>query len=265
MNYYRVGDVLPNFMITVRDAGMAVNLTAMNVYVRWERPNGSEIAERAATVTDAAAGECEYVWTNSDLTLPGVYRAIVQLAPTSSPSSRRSLAQPPLIEMEVLANDFPERDTSLAVVPTPSGEEVAILLGQSVTEMDGNTLISSIDRARRLAYVVAHIDRLGGALGGAATVLLRDLVAQLAALMIAQPPSATYGPFQREVIGSYEYDLKRATEDGLFGVPQIDQLIAYFRDLARQQGDLIGVEYPEWWQPITYRLEDPSRLGDLPL
>ena len=67
------------------------------------------------------------------------------------------------------------------------------------------------------------------------------------------------------MIGSYEYDLKRATEDGLFGVPQIDQLIAYFRDLARQQGDLIGVEYPEWWQPITYRLEDPSRLGDLPL
>ena len=265
MNYYRVGDLLPVFAITVRDAGVAIDLTGMNVYVRWERPDGTDIAERAATITDADEGECAYTWVNGDLTVPGIYRAIVQLAPSGSPSSRRSLAQPPLIEMEVLANDFPDRDTTLAMVPMPSGEEVAILLGKSVTEMDANVLINAIERARRLAYVTAHIDRIGGALGGAATVLLRDLVAQLAALLISQPPSATYGPFQKEVIGSYEYDLKRASADGKFGIAQIDALVDYFRDLARQQGDLIGVEYPEWWSPITYRLEDPSRLGDLSL
>jgi hypothetical protein len=269
MNYYRVGDRLPAFEIAIVDGGLIVDLAGLNVYVRWERADGSEIAERAATITSAAEGICEFVWQNGDLTVPGLYRAIVQLAPTATPSVRQSLAEPPLIEMEVLPNDFPERDTSLAVVPTPGADDVALLLGQPASELDANQINAAIQRARRLAYVIAHVDRIGGALGGASLVILEDLVTQLAALMISQPPSAVYGPFQKESIGSYSYDLKKASGNAqvgvFFGIPQIDELIVYFRDLAKQQGDLIGVEYPEWWQPITHQLNDPSRLGDLSL
>ena len=268
MNYYRVGDRLPAFEITVEDGGLTVDLTALTVYVRWERGNGTDIAERTATVTNAVGGVCQFVWQSGDLTVPGLYRAIVQLAPTATPSLRQSLAEPPLIEMEVLPNDFPDRDTSLSVMPTPGADDVALLLGQPANELDANQINAAIQRARRLTYVTAHIDRIGGALGGASLVILEDLVTQLAALMISQPPSAVYGPFQKESIGSYSYDLKKTskTEPGVFfGVPQIDELIVYFRDLAKQQGDLIGVEYPEWWQPVTYRMDDPSRLGDLSL
>lgn len=265
MNYYRVGDVLPVLDITVLDAGVPINLTSLTVYVRWQRPDQTLIAERTATKTAPAEGRCTFAWQVGDLTVPGVYRAIIQLAPTADTSQRQSLEQPPDLYVEVLPNDFGARDVELdAVVPIPTAHEVAMAMNVTAAELESDLTVSAIERARRLAYVHAHINRLG-ALSTLQTNMLRDLVAQLAAMLLTSPPSVTYGPYQREQMAAYSYEVRGAAADGLFGIPPIDALITYFRDEARGTGLGIAVAYPEWWQPVTERLVDPSRQDTVDL
>jgi hypothetical protein len=268
VNIYRVGDLLPALDVRVEDTGVPIDVTALNVYVRWERPDGTVITERTLAKLNAGEGHCAYVWQAGDLSVPGIYRGILQLAPSATPATRQSLATPPELYVEVLPNDFAERDAAFnQVMPVPSSAEVGLIMGEQPENLEPAALMSAIDRARRLAYAQAHIDRLGGALGGAQLDMLRDLVAQLAAMLLIQPPSAVYGPYQREQMASYSYDMRRGGDspDQVFGVPQIDGLIKYFRDLARLGGGAIAVEFPEWWQPVTERLEDPSRLGEVDL
>lgn len=267
MNIYRVGDLLPALDVHAEDTGVPINVTALNVYVRWERPDGTSIAERTLSKLDAAQGHCAYVWQAGDLSVAGIYRGILQLAPTATPATRQSLATPPELYVEVLPNSVAGQDAALnQLVPVPSSAEVALIMGEQPENLEPAALMSAIDRARRLAYAQAHIDRLGGALGGTQLNMLRDLVAQLAAMLLIQPPSAVYGPYQREQMASYSYDMRKSGEGNqVFGVPQIDGLIKYFRDLARLGGTAIAVEFPEWWQPVTERLEDPSRLGEVDL
>jgi len=242
---------------------MAIDVTNLNVYVRWQRSNQTEIAERIATKIDASNGVCAYDWEDGDLTVPGAYHAIVQLAPVGSPELRQSLETPPQMHVEVLPNDFDERDAALdAVVPVPTAYEVALAMGTSADQIEGDTMMTAINRARRLAYIQCHLYLLSGGLNTSQSNMLRDLVAQLAALLIVQQPSIVYGPFQKETIGSYSYDLKKNLENDLYGVTSIDAIIMYFRRHARGGPDL-GAEYPEWWQPVTERLTDPSRGGTL--
>lgn len=265
MNYYRVGDLLPVLDITVLDAGFPIDLTSLNVYVRWQRPDQTQIAERTATKTDPTAGKCTFAWQVGDLTVPGVYHAIIQLAPSATPSQRQSLEQPPDLYVEVLPNTFGARDTELdAIVPIPTAHEVAMAMNVAASDLESDLTVSAIDRARRLAYVHAHIDRIGS-LSTLQTNMLRDLVAQLAAMLLSSPPSVTYGPYQREQMAAYSYEVRRASDDGMFGIAPIDALVAYFRDIARGSGVGIAVTYPEWWQPVTERLVDPSRLGTVDL
>jgi len=269
MNYYRVGDVRPNLQILIRDSGMIIDVTNINVYVRWQRADQTEIAERLAAKVDASNGVCAYEWEEGDLTVPGAYHAIIQLSPVGSPTIRQSLETPPQMHVEVLPNDFDERDATLdAVMPVPTSYEVALAMGNAGSQIDGDVMMTAINRARRLAYIQCHIFLLVGAdLTPLQTNMLRDLTAQLAALLIVQQPSVVYGPFQKESIGSYDYELKKIdTEVDLYGVTSIDAIIKYFREHVQSvMAPGLWVEYPEWWQPITERLSDPSRWGTLPL
>ena len=265
MNYYRVDDLLPAFAITVEDAGLPIDVTNLNVYVRWQRADGTEIAERTAAKVDATNGVCAYEWTEGDLSVPGVYHAIVQLASISAPSARQSLEQPPEMHLEVLPNTFGERDAMLdQMVPVPTAREVALALNLTLADLDSDVLVAAIDRARRLAYVQCHLYLIGG-LSTLQSNMLLDLVTQFAAMVVTQAPGVIYGPYQREQMAAYSYDLRKGAEDGLYGIPQIDSLITYFRDLGRLNSKGIWVASPEWWQPVTERLVDPSRLGLLDL
>ena len=269
MNYYRVGDLMPSLTLNVEDSGLAIDVTSLNVYVRWQRPDLTEIAERTARKVDAANGVCAFDWEDGDLGVAGLYQAIVQIAPASNPSHRQSLEVPPTLAVEVLPNDFGARDEQLdLMVPIPTVPEVALLLGQQPSEVDSAAMTAAIDRARRLTYIQCHLFLIGSSSLSVLQVnMLRDLVIQLAALLITQPPSATYGPYQRETMASYSYELRKLdTELDLYGVASIDAIIKYFREHVQSLANpSVWVAYPEWWQPVTERLVDPSRLGTLDL
>lgn len=269
MNYYRVGDVRPSLKIMVRDAGMPIDVTNVDVHVRWQRSDQTEIAERLASKIDASNGICAFDWQDGDLVVAGAYQAIIQLSPVGSPELRQSLETPPQMHVEVLPNDFDQRDAALdAMVPVPTAYEVSLAMGVTADQIEGDAMMTMINRARRLAYIQCHLFLLNGAtLALLQTDMLHDLVAQIAGLLLTQQPSVVYGPFQKESIGSYNYELKKVnTELDLYDVTSIDAIIKYFREYVQSlTAPGLYVEYPEWWQPVTERLTDPSRWGTLPL
>src|SRR4051812_34303605 len=211
MIVYRVGDLLPVLTIKVMDGGVVVDLTALDVYVRWQRPDGTLIAERTAVPqAPPTSGLANYVWIAGDLTIQGLYNAIVQLAPTGQPTKRYSLTNPPLIEIEVLDNVFATLDNPYPMFPSISGNDVAIVLQQSVSDLDGNRLVASIERGKSLAYVYGDFFRCAGtnALDTQATAVTKSLIINLAAREYTSNPSVIFGPFKKETIGSYSYEMR---------------------------------------------------------
>lgn len=267
MVVYRVGDLLPGLGIQVQDGNAITNLTTLDVFVRWQKPDGSLIPERQATVTgDPTAGLAVYDWQVGDLSVPGVYRAIIQLSPDSNPSQRYSLTNPPLTEIEVLANDFAAFDTTL-LLPYPSGYEVAQLLHMDPGSMDGNLLSMSIERGRTMAYAYAGLWRCPGlVLDPIGTRMARELIAELAAQSYVTNPLVSYGPYKKETFGSYSYEMKESNllgtkqqSGGKTGLPALDAMIAYLMWLcAGCEATGIDIIYPDWVQPVTEQTLDPA-------
>jgi hypothetical protein len=269
MVVYRVGDLLPSLGIVVQDGNSLTDLTTLDVYVRWQKPDGSLIAERqAAPDGDQTAnkGLAFYAWQAGDLSIPGVYRAIIQLSPDGNPAQRYSLTNPPLTEIEVLANDFAGLDTTL-LLPYPSGYDVAQLLHRDPATMDGNLLSMSIERGRTMAYAYAELWRCPGlVLDPIGTRMARELVAELAAQAYVTNPLVAYGPYKKETFGSYSYEMKEGNllgtkqqSGGKTGIPALDAMIAYLGWLCYGcQAAGIDVIYPDWVQPVTERTLDPA-------
>lgn len=263
-NVYRVGDTLPNLRILVRDAGAIVNLTNVEVMVRWQKPDGTTIPERAAAKTEPLQGEAEYQWQSGDLSVSGVYQAIVQLETTSG--GRYSLTDPPLVQIEVITNDF-EVNPLFNLVPTPSLQEVASLLGLDPTSIDSYRMLQVIQRARHLTYAYIGMPQCAGvSWEGENGALLGDLVGLLAAREWVSPPSVTYGPYRGETYGSYDYQLRIPQKPSelrpwaITGQPEIDSLIAYFRELCHTAaaGGAISIDYPEWNRSIIDIRRNPT-------
>lgn len=268
MILYRVGDILPQLSILVMDGGTVTNLTTLDVYVRWQKPDGTLIPERQAVpATDPTTGIANYVWVNGDLDQVGIYRAIIQLSPQGNPVTRYSLTNPPLTEIEVLANDFSGADTTLPLIPTPTGEEVAAILHTTVTAMDGTLLTQSIDRARTLTYTYAELWRCPAlVLDPVGQRMARELVAILAATGYATNPMVLYGPLKKETIGSYSYEMRdpQALKPGQVasktGNPQADSIISYLMWICRAVDPNVGgieIIFPDYVQPVTTTIEDP--------
>lgn len=265
MNFYRVGDLLPPLEIHVRDNGVIIDLTPVIVQVRWQRPDGSEIAEREAVPLDVpTSGNAIYDWELGDLSIPGVYRAIVQLESRSS-AERFSLTDPPVLDIEVLSEDF---EPVIPGLPLPSAFHVAALLGIDAGTLNGATVTYAIGRASRLAAVYTQMWRCPGhALSDTDSLLMRDLIAELAAWALTSNPTVTYGPYAKEAMGSYSYTLRDASTaaggTAVTGIPHIDQMADYFVRLFRNCDETGGlaIEYPEWWTPFTEMLSDPTSGG----
>lgn len=267
MILYRVGDLLPALSILVKDGNAITNLTTLDVYVRWQKPDGTQIAERQATVAvDPTTGIANYVWQVGDLDQQGIYKALIQLAPDGNPTQRYSLTNPPLIEIEVLANDFASADTSL-LLPYPSSSQVASLLNMDLADMDGNILTMAIERGRTMAYAYAQLWRCPGlVLDAIGNRMAKELIAELAAQSYVTNPIVAYGPYKKETFGSYSYEMKegnilgtRQQSGGKTGIPALDAMISYLAWLCYGcQATGVDIAYPDWVQPVTYTIEDPS-------
>jgi hypothetical protein len=249
MPVYRVGDLLPPLRIAVRDGTVVVPLTGTRVMVRWQKPDGTLIAEREAPALDAAQGLAAYQWQAGDLDQAGLYEAIVQL---DRSGMRYSLTDPPLVQVEVLTNDFGAADP-LTQVP---------LVGQTVDELSGTQLELAIERGRYLAWSYSNLWQTPGlGLGSVDQRLLAELAAQLAAYDLMTPPQVQYGAFKKETIGSYSYEVRAAVAGGGTGVEAIDELVRYFRALVKASAAGLDIMYPEWRQPLIERYLDPLYGG----
>lgn len=267
MILYRVNDLLPNLGIQVQDGNVITPLNTLDVWVRWQRPDATLIPERQAPVVgDPALGIASYVWQTGDLTVPGVYRAIIQLSPQGSPNLRYSLTNPPLTEIEVLTNDFAGIDTTIQL-PYPSGSEVAALLQKNLGDMNSNILIQAIERGRVLAYAYAGLWRCPAlVLDPLGQRIARELVAELAAQSYVTNPLIAYGPYKKETFGSYSYEVKdtnllgaRQQTGGKTGIPALDAMISYLAWLCFGcQNVGIDITWPDWVQPVTERVIDPT-------
>lgn len=266
---YRVGDLLPALTILVKDGGQTTNLSTLDVYVRWQYPDGTEIAERQATVVNGDAGMASYEWQAGDLSKVGIMRAMIQLSPEGNSAQRYSLTNPPLIEIEVLEDAFPDIDATLPMLPTPTGSEVADALQVDVSALDGSRLLYSIQRARSLLYTYAELWRCPAlVLDPIATRMARDLVVMLAAQNYATNPLVIFGPMKKEVFGSYSYELKegnivttRQQTGGKTGIPAADSILSYLMWLCRGCDPNVGgieIMYPDWTQPVTTVVPDPT-------
>jgi hypothetical protein len=267
MILYRVDDVLPQLGILVKDGNTIQDLTTLDVHVRWQKPDGTEIAERQAVVApDPTTGIANYVWIAGDLDQAGTYKALIQLSPEGNPTARYSLTNPPLIEIEVLSNDFVPSDTSL-LLPYPSSSQVAALLNMDLADMDGNILTMSIERGRTLAYAYAELWRCPGlVLDPIGERIAKELIAELAAMSYVTNPLVMYGPYKKETFGSYSYEMKdgnllgtRQQTGGKTGLPALDAMVNYLAWLCGGcEAPGVDLLYPDWTQPVTYRVEDPS-------
>lgn len=268
MIVYRVDDLLPYLTIKVMDGGQVVDLSSLDVYVRWEKPNGTQIPERQALVTaQPTDGLANYVWEPGDLDQPGLFQAIVQLAPKADSTQRFSLTNPPLTQIEVLSNDFQD-DTSLPGLPYPSGEEVANVLHMDICDLDSSLLVQSIQRGRTLVYTYAGLFRCPTlVLDPTAQRMARELSAILAAQAYITNPLVIYGPFKKETFGSYSYEMKegnvvttKSQTGGPTGNPAADSIISYLTWLCHGCANLSTTEiiYPDWTQPVTTTVPDPA-------
>lgn len=276
MVIYRVGDLLPSLTIQVVDGSTVPNLSTLDVWVRWQKPDGSLIAERQANVQgDGSTGLADYVWLVGDLDQVGLYTAIIQLSPDGQPTTRYSLTNPPLVEIEVLSDDFLAIDQALPL-PTPSGAEVAALLQQNVGDLDGNRLVMAIARGKTLAYSYAELWRCPALqLDPIGQRMARELISILAAQSYLTNPLVIYGPYKKEVFGSYSYEMKEGNllttkqqSGGKTGIPAADSIVSYLMWACRGCDPNIGgveIFFPEWTQPVTTTPIDPSiPLGNSP-
>lgn len=267
MIVYRVGDVLPVLTIKVMDGGAVVDLTALDVYVRWQRSDGTVIAERTALPqAPTTSGLANYVWQTGDLNIVGLYTAIVQLAPTGQSNQRYSLTNPPLIEIEVLANTFATLSNPYPDFPTISGNDVAIVLQRQITDLDGNRLVASIERGKSLAYVYGEFFRCNGTnpLTEQASAVVKSLISNLAAREYTANPSVIFGPYKKETIGSYGYEMRDAVNtknspNSITGIPELDAMIEYLRYFNHLCGpEPVDILFPDWTQPVTTTIPDPT-------
>ena len=268
MNLYRVGDTLPALRINVQDGGVSIPLTGLDVYVRWQKPDGSEIPERQATDIDTANGICQYVWQVGDLDLVGIYSAIFQLAPESDATQRSSLTNPPLVQIEVLSNDFAGLDNNYPMLPLITPNDVALVLGTDISQLDGNRLLYAIQRGRMLTYVFGEFWKCPGlTLDPQGIIVASQLEAALAAREYQSNPAITFSPIKKETIGSYSYEMREGNvtsskqqTGGVTGIPDIDAMIGYLKWLTYGCGQStdIDIAYPDWRQPLTTAILDPS-------
>lgn len=267
MILYRVDDVLPALGILVKDGNVIQPLTTLDVYVRWQKPDGTEIPERQAVVAaDPTTGIANYVWEAGDLDQAGTYKALVQLSPEGNPTTRYSLTNPPLIEIEVLSNDFVPSDNTL-LLPYPSSSQVAALLNRDLADMDGNILTMSIERGRTLAYAYARMYRCPGlVLDPLGQRIAKELISELAAQAYVSNPIVAYGPYKKETFGSYSYEMKdtnllgtRQQTGGVTGLPALDAMVAYLAWLCGGcEATGVDMIWPDWTQPATERVIDPT-------
>jgi hypothetical protein len=266
---YRVDDILPQLGIQVVDGGQVQNLETLDVFVRWQKPDGTEIPERQAVVgPDPSQGIANYVWVDGDLNLQGFYRAIIQLSPEGNPDARYSLTNPPLVEIEVLSNDFAGIDQSYPMLPMISGEDVAVIMGVPVSSLDSARLIASIDRGRMLTYTYGEMWKCPGlVLDPQGIQIAKMLEASLAAREYTTNPLVVFGPYKKETFGSYSYEMKetnvmstRQQTGGATGIPNIDAMIGYLQWLVHGCGmsSDIDIVFPDWRQPLTEPIFDPS-------
>lgn len=264
MIYYRVGDTLPALRINVEDLGVPIDLTNLDVLVRWEKPDGTTISERTASVAgDPTLGQVDYLWQAGDLDQPGSYFAIVQLQPHST-TDRWSLTNPPLIEIDVLADSFTS-DETFPWLPQVGIAYVSNLINLDPNSIDATRMRSNIERARRLAYVYGEFWRCAGAgnLTGMDSTILADLVALLAGFLYMNEPSVAYGPYLSQQYGSYQYELRASNKNigdangQVTGIPEADALINYFQMLNKQCTSSIDITYPEWYRNLIDRTRDP--------
>lgn len=268
MILYRVGDTLPALGIQVKDGNQITNLATLDVYVRWQKPDGTLIPERQATVAaDPTTGIANYAWQAGDLNQAGTYKALIQVAPDGNTVDRYSLTNPPLTEIEVLSNDFVPSDTSL-LLPYPSAGQVAALLKMDLTTMDGNVLTMSIERGRTLAYAYAQLWRCPTlVLDPLGIRIAKELIAELSAQAYITNPIIGYGPYKKEVFGSYSYELKnsnltgtRQATGGKTGLPALDAMIDYLAWFCHGCDPNVGgvqIMFPDWSQPVTTTIPDP--------
>lgn len=258
--FYRVGDTQPPLRIEVQDLGQPIDITNLQVMVTWVKADGTYISETEATkVPPDVDGLVDYEWQSGDLDVEGPYQAMVRLKATDG--SYYSLTDPPVLQIEVLPNPLDMPSVVLDdTIPQVSSYDIAVHLQIPVSEIDLSFAQSAISRARSLAYVLPQMWRRPGPLSPRDNWLMKELVTMLAAREYSISPAVTYGPFQSETIGSYQYKLKDAADLGLglTGNGNIDGLIDYFARLMLVGDSSFDIAWPDWYQPATTQVWDPT-------